>query len=275
MHTDTCPEGWATSRGTSGPEYTVRVSERARRARLVMTEERGLEIVIPRRFDRRQIPGLVASKREWIERAAVRVAAKRRRLEQDPPRLPDRIALPAVGEEWVVEYREGGTRAGDPSCEPAGVCAAGAGRVAVREHPGRRLVVTGDVDDVEACRAALCRWLRRRAKQALAPRLAEIALQHRLSYGRVTVRLQRTRWASCSRQRTISVNAKLLFLQPEFVDYVLLHELCHTLDMNHSRRFWARLQAHDPECAAHRLLIKAAGAAVPTWVDHGLTRPDV
>jgi predicted metal-dependent hydrolase len=257
--------------GEALPAYSVRVSKRARRVRLVMTEDGGLEVVVPHRFDRRHVPGLVESKRDWISRAAARVAARaearRSRLESDPPRLPGLIRLPAVGEEWVVEYRPGPSRrASDPR---------GSATVTVRERPGRRLLVTGDPDDFEACRRALSRWLRRRATRAFVPWVADTALRHRLQYERVSVRLQRTRWASCSRRGTISLNAKLLFLQREFVDYVVLHELCHVPEMNHSPRFWARLEAHDPEYRVRRLLLRTSGTSVPTWVDHGPAGPGV
>ncbi|MBN1631807.1 MAG: M48 family metallopeptidase [Thermoleophilia bacterium] len=238
-----------------------------------MTAEHGLEVVIPRRFDRGQVPALVEGKRDWIERASVRVGlraeARRRRLELDPPTLPTRIVLPAVGEEWAVEYRPG------PSSQAGAHGAAVRPRTVIRERPGRRLLVTGDLDDAEACRQALSRWLRRRARRALIPWVADTALRHRLEFGRVSVRQQRTRWASCSRQKTISLNARLLFLQRDLVEYVVLHELCHTVEMNHSARFWARLQAHDPDCQTHRLLLRAAAGTVPTWVDHGMEKPGV
>jgi len=235
-------------------EYSVRVSARARRVRLVMTVD-GLEVVVPRGFSQRRIPELLASKRHWIERASTRVEARRRRLELDPPRLPGRIVLPAVDEEWMVGY-----------C-PLGVEArAGA---SVRERPGYHLAVTGDSADFDACKQALCRWLNRRAREELVPRLAELARRHGLGYERVSIRQQRTRWGSCSRRRAISLNAKLVLMPPAAVDYVLLHELCHTVELNHSPRFWALVEKHDPEYRAHKKLVKAAAKAMPPWLDNG------
>lgn len=217
---------------------------------------RGLEVVIPRGFSQRRIPELVESKREWIERAAQRVEAHRRRLERDPPRLPARIVLPAVAEQWLVEYR--------PAM--AGARAQGAARV--REAIGGRLVVTGDPVDFEACKAALCRWLARRARAVLGPRLAALARVHDFRYQQVSIRQQRTRWGSCSRQGTISLNAKLLLMPAAAVDYVLLHELCHTVSMDHSPRFWALMEQHDPEYKVHRKLVRMSAKAMPTWLDH-------
>ena len=235
------------------PDYSVRVSSRARRVRLVMTADRGLEVVVPRRFDKRRIPALVEASQDWIERAGIRVEARRRLLTENPPRLPERIVLPALGEEWQVEYRPG--------------------RSAVREKTGC-LIVTGDSADPQACRDALCRWLARTARSALLPRLEELSAQHRLLYVRATVRQQRTRWGSCSRSGTISLNSKLLFLSPAVVDYVLVHELCHTKELNHSARFWTLMGYHDPDCHAHRKLLRKAGAWVPTWVEHDVGEPE-
>jgi predicted metal-dependent hydrolase len=235
--------------------YTVRVSARAQRVRLVMKAD-GLEVVIPRGFSQRRIPELLDSRREWIERATRRVEAHRRRLRSDPPRLPDCITLPAVGERWLVEYRA-----------PEGARAGGGG-ARVREAAGQKLVVTGDLGDFETCKQALCRWLTRRARAELEPRLAELAERHGFTYQRVSIRQQKTRWGSCSRQGSISLNAKLLLMPRAAADYVLLHELCHTARMDHSARFWALVGKHDPEYKAHKRLVRASAKAMPTWLDH-------
>jgi predicted metal-dependent hydrolase len=225
-------------------EYSVRVSTRARRVRLVMKPD-GLEVVVPRGFSQRRIPELLEARREWIAKAASRVAARRLLMDSDPPRLPERIVLPAVGEEWLVEYR------------PTGAAGA-ASAVRVRKTAGFRLVVTGDRGDFEGCKQALCRWLSRRAREALVPRMVE----------RVSIRQQRTRWGSCSRKGTISLNAKLLLMPGAAADYVLLHELCHTVQMNHSARFWALMEQHDAEYRKHKKLVRTSAKAMPTWLDH-------
>jgi predicted metal-dependent hydrolase len=136
-------------------------------------------------------------------------------------------------------------------------------------------VVTGDLEDPTACRDAIFRWLCRRARRELVPRLEDVAREHRLDYGRVSVRLQRTRWGSCSRSKNISLNARLLFLMPVLVDYVLLHELCHTREMSHSPRFWTLLGYHDPECRSHRKHLRLAGESMPTWLDHDVEEAQV
>jgi len=235
----------------AGPEFTVRISARARRVRLVMSMRDGLVVVIPHGFNRREIPRILAGKRRWIERAAARLATRRPTRENEPPRLPDRITLASVGEEWTVEYRS----------EPAP-----ASRVRIREQPGQRLLLRGETGDGGACREALHRWLTRKAREIFAPALLEMARENGFEVGRVSVRRQRTRWASCSPRKTISLNVKLLFLPPAIVEYVLLHELCHTVRMDHSPAFWALVETHDPHYRVKKRRLRDAWKSLPSWL---------
>ncbi len=87
-------------------------------------------------------------------------------------------------------------------------------------------------------RPAIERQLRRKAASELPPRVLEFAARHGLSVQRITVRNQKSRWGSCSRRGTISLNWHLI-QTPELVcDYIILHELAHLRQMNHSEKFW-------------------------------------
>jgi predicted metal-dependent hydrolase len=89
--------------------------------------------------------------------------------------------------------------------------------------------------------------LRRLAERELPQRVREFAAVHQLSVRRVTVRAQRTRWGSCSRHGTISLNWRLI-QAPSFVrDYIILHELMHLREMNHSPRFWRQVETVCPD----------------------------
>ena len=88
--------------------------------------------------------------------------------------------------------------------------------------------------------------LREQARQQLVPRLQELAAQHGLTFTRVTIRNQRSRWGSCSRTGAIALNYRLLLMPRDVADYVLIHELMHLKEQNHGRRFWRLVEAACP-----------------------------
>ena len=88
------------------------------------------------------------------------------------------------------------------------------------------------------------------AAAELPPRVFELAAAHQLRVGRVTIRNQRSRWGSCSRRGTISLNWKLIQAPPFVRDYIILHELMHLRQMNHSARFWREVEGVCPEYKA-------------------------
>jgi predicted metal-dependent hydrolase len=231
-------------------EYTIRVSPRARYVRLVISAGAGLEVVVPRGFDQSRVPELVRQKDRWIENAVRRIQEPPRPVPaEEPAAPPDRIRLPAIGEEWTVEYRPG-PRQG----------------LAAAERDGHVLTLIGNVGDAALCRRLLGRWLALKAKRHIGPWLAGISAETGLGYSKATFRGQRSRWGSCSRRGTISLNYKLLFLREDLVRHVLLHELCHTTVPDHSGRFWSLLAAKDPGWREARAAIRTAWRDVPRWV---------
>lgn len=104
-------------------------------------------------------------------------------------------------------------------------------------------------------------WLRKvivnaiheEAKRFLLPRLRELAEKHGFKYSQCSVRNSHSRWGSCSGKGNISLSIYLVLLTEELIDYVLLHELCHTVEMNHGERFWAIL---DKTCGCNSKKIR-------------------
>lgn len=93
---------------------------------------------------------------------------------------------------------------------------------------------------------ALVKLVRRFAQDALHCRVAYHAKRLDLKYSRVSVRDQTGRWGSCSSSGVISLNWRLVLLEPDLQDYIILHELAHLTEMNHSKRFWALLDGYHP-----------------------------
>lgn len=95
----------------------------------------------------------------------------------------------------------------------------------------------------EWLRRVIVEALRKRAQEVLPPRLYQLADRHGLFFTDVKINSSRSRWGSCSGQRSINLSCYLLLLPAKLIDYVLLHELSHTREMNHSDRFWALLDS--------------------------------
>jgi len=83
--------------------------------------------------------------------------------------------------------------------------------------------------------------LRKEAKTYLPQRLSELASQHNLTFNKLYIKNVRTLWGSCSSKNNINLNIHLMRLPDHLIDYVLLHELCHTVYKNHSPEFWSHL----------------------------------
>ena len=81
-----------------------------------------------------------------------------------------------------------------------------------------------------------------------------------VTYGRITIRNQKSKWGSCSSQGNLNFNCLLMLCPPEVLDYVVAHELCHRKEMNHSPRFWAEVEKVDPDYKAHRKWLKDEGS---------------
>ena len=229
--------------------YQVRVSPRGRHVRLRVTVRHGLEVVIPRGYDPEKVPGILERKKHWIRAALERAEHHRKFFEPEPEwKVPTDIKLAAIGNTWHV------------TAKPTG-----AASVVVRELSRERLLVFGAIEDERLCRDALTRWLMRKTREYLTPRLEQLSARTGLRYKRTFVKRPRTRWASCSRHQSISLNAKLLFLPSEYVDYVMVHELCHLAEMNHSKRFWALVGHHSPDFRKLDGRLREMWKSVPRW----------
>ena len=112
-------------------------------------------------------------------------------------------------------------------------------------------------------RDMLKRWVLKRAQQVLPQRLAVLAQQHDFSYRSCTLKHVKSRWGSCSSKADIHLNVALMLVPQELLDYVLLHELCHTRQMNHSVLFWQEMLKVDGYYQLHRQQLKQF--KMPDW----------
>jgi predicted metal-dependent hydrolase len=108
-------------------------------------------------------------------------------------------------------------------------------------------------------RAALNRFLKNTASHYLIPRTQQLAQKMGVTVGNITLREQKTRWGSCSSRGNLNFNWRLVHCDPAIIDYVIIHELAHRTEMNHSASFWRIVAEHDPEYSKHRGWLKRQG----------------
>ncbi len=234
-----------------GLDYTVRVSGRARYARIVVRPDMSVEVVLPQGVHAMHAKALLREKEPWLTRTLNRFRAYAP-LEEDKCQnsRPERIGFESVELDFSIIYHR-----------------TDSSQVRISDR-GSELRISGCVDDSLKLNMALQRWLKRKGKALLLPILEAESRRLGLNYRRASVRLQKHCWGSCSRKKTISLNARLLFFPQPLMRYVMVHELVHLKEMNHSRAFWAQLARYDGNWLEHRRQLKQVSHRIPVWVDH-------
>ncbi len=223
--------------------YSLRVSARARNVRLAVKPYLGLEVVIPKRFPQKQIAGILQQHEAWIIKQLEKHQHSLSQIE-----LPQNIQIALSQENLPIIY----TIAGKPGL--------------VETNYGLEIRYQSEQQVIDLLR----NWLRYKAKQTLPPMLTQIATEFGFNFKKVSIRSQKSRWGSCSSSGTISLNDQLLFMPADTVRYLMIHELCHTRFMNHSRNFWALVQSCCPDYRVHDLNLAKGREHVPRWFSASL-----
>jgi predicted metal-dependent hydrolase len=211
-------------------EYTIRRSPRARRVRVRVDPYEGIEVVIPQRATKREAQAALKELRPWIDKRLEEASKARERLASPPG------TVPFLGAHLRLHYEESRTRAH-------------------RKRDGLHLPATN-------AQLALERWYRTQAKAEIAPRLDTATQALGRPHTALAIRNQRTRWGSCSSTGALSFNWRLLLAPEPVLDYVVWHEACHLVVMDHSKRFWALVERHVPGYREPRRWLRHNGAAL-------------
>jgi predicted metal-dependent hydrolase len=210
--------------------YTVRRSSRARRVRVNVHAHAGVEVVLPTRAPERAAAAAISELRPWIER---RLGEAREAL----ARVAERAGtVPYLGESLELVAQEGRTR--------------------VHRRGAHLLVPDGDA------RPAIERFYRRAARAEIAPRLDHATALAGTPYSDLSIRAQKTRWASCAANGSMSFNWRLLLAPERVLDYVVWHEVCHLQVLDHSPRFWRLLERWYPDYEEDREWLRVNGATL-------------
>lgn len=258
---------------TAVKPYRIRESGRAKHVSIRVSHLGEVEIVVPRGFDRRQIPEIIKKRQGWITKTMQRIVAERQAApdSSSAEQMPSLISLQALPEQWELHYEQTaaahitGVHITVAKSLPRSARQPAADQPAA--HPAHHLVLRGTVDHPQVCQQVLRQWLKRKAELHLVPWLRQTSREVALPFNQVAIRGQKTLWASCSARSDISLNYKLLFLPPHLVRYVLIHELCHTIHLNHSQRFWGLVAQKEPDYEQIDAELNKAWIYIPAWVE--------
>jgi predicted metal-dependent hydrolase len=228
------------------PAFSVRRSTRAKRLTIKVYPGGRVEVVVPRRVRPAEVQAFVRENAAWIRDAREAFATDQ---PADAAALPKAMLLSAIGRRVTVRYRNVGGRAA----------------VACRFEDAQ-LTLSGRVTDDALCVAALKRWLAGVARSEFEPSLHALARMMDTPYRKMQVRAQRTCWGSRSSTGTVSLNLCLLFLEPDVVRYLMIHELCHGRHMNHSKRFWKLVGSFEPDYRRLDRELIEGWRRVPAWL---------
>lgn len=213
---------------------------RARRYILRVLPDGTVRVTLPKWGAKHEAHAFIQASQEWI--------ARQRAFHRERPAAP---AAWGDGTRFLLDGHDAVVRVDRDFCR-------------LRIWSGESLIATLEADGTQI-RQAVEAWLRNRARRELPILLLALAEAHGIAVPRVSVRNQRARWGACSTSGTITLNWRLI-QAPLFVrEYVLLHELMHRREMNHSRRFWRLVAACCPRHVEARQWLRREGKAL--WSD--------
>jgi predicted metal-dependent hydrolase len=211
--------------------YTLKRSTKAHFARLEVGSESGLTVVIPSTYQTQRVHLLLAKKQRWLTDKLGKYGHLE--LAGREPRVKAGDSVPYLGRNMKIETKENFETAGDVSMDEQSLV------VSVR--PGHSQISL-----------ALQKWYREEAQKKIGGMVEELSDRMNLTYNRVTLKGQKSIWGSCSCRHNLNFNWRLLMTPEPVIEYVLVHELAHLKEMNHSPKFWNIVERYCPDWKAHR-----------------------
>ncbi len=222
-------------------QILLRHSTRSKRTYLKVKRGGDIEVVLPPRAALKSAISFIEQNRSWL----VNSLQKMDLANYQGNLMPESIELNAINRLFHIQYHHTVNRS--------------------RCNSGKDNHLSLFITDDNQWKPLLHRWLAKTAKEHLIPWLRDVSVEHELPFNHVSVRGQKGRWGSCSSAANININYKLLFLAPDLVEYLFIHELCHTIYPNHSPQFWSLVDYHLPDYKKSDRLLRQSMAAIPHW----------
>ncbi len=198
-------------------KYTLKYSRKAKYLRLQIKNKGRLEVVLPRRYQLSDAENFIKKKSDWINKHLKKNALDDERYFL----LGNEIKIEQTFDLFVKRHKV--------------------------SFVNYVLSFTSPAGSVETKEELYENWLKKTAKKSLIERVNYIAEKFNFQVGKISIRSQQTRWGSCSSKGNLSFNYNLLRFRKEVVDYVVIHELCHVKEMNHSEKFWNLVEKYCPD----------------------------
>lgn len=231
------------------PSYTVRTSARARRCYIKVSPVGQVEVILAKGVQEQYAHQFITRHRDWVKKKLAKYADMRAEPHLSSS-VPERVKLTFTGQDWTVKSRLNQEK----TC--------------IVEAQSDSMLHLFFQTEPRAQRV-LNLWLQRKAQTVLPTYLARVSQDIGLPYASATVRRQTSRWGSCSSAKRINLNRNLVFLPSELVRYLCVHELCHTVHMNHSKAFWRLVHTFEPDFERFDRELNSANRFVPMWAFEG------
>ena len=228
------------------PQFEIRKSKRAKYLQLKVGILGQIEVVAPNKVSKSQINHFVLANQSWIDQTRKKISSKRAALNEADGKFPSEIYLPSIKTRWSVKY-----------------LSVDASKGILHREEGTNLFIFSKEES--HIKSSLRHWLHGLAKDELQNRLNQLSQTTGLTYNRLFIRSQKTRWGSCSRKGNINLNRNLMFFDAKVVDYLVLHELCHTKYFNHSAAFWSLVSQFEPDFRKYDLVLQQGMYKLPWW----------
>lgn len=206
--------------------YKYRFSSKAQRLRLQISLGNELEVILPRGYELKEAENFILTKSKWIKKHLSFQPVKKKNYYYFGNRI-------TIRQEFALFIK----------------------KHIIRLEKDELKIISPENSNIELNKLYNT-WLRNQAKEYLPERAAELANQFGFSINKISVRKQKTRWGSYSSQGNISFNFLLLGYTKEVIDYVIIHELCHSKEMNHSEDFWTLVKRFCPRFMTLRQELK-------------------
>lgn len=215
--------------------YTLRHSHKAKYVRLEVRPQTGLTVIVPKSYKAAQLPSLLMKKKRWILSKVEKYS--RLELVSTQREVESGDILPYLGQEYQVVMRQNQFEEDNVSLE-------------------RQNIVVRVKDAANRLNPILEQWYRCQAEVIIKKKASELSDMLGVTFNRLTIRGARTRWGSCSQKGTLNFNWRLAMAPEPVINYVVIHELAHLKEMNHTNKFWQLVAEHCPCWREHRKWLK-------------------